>query len=267
VVCSIGIDHVDWLGSTREAIGGEKAGIFRAGRTAVLGSADMPDSVFAVINSLGARALVAGRDFKVHVHDAGWDFQCGDVHLTDLPTPALRGTLQLHNAATALAATAALLGPEFLTLLPKQTVAHALSTTHIRGRFQIVKSADDDLEWVFDVAHNLPAAEALRANLATLPPARTLAVCAVLGDKDIVGITAALAPAIDGWVLAALEGPRAVATRELAAGLPAGAAVLAHAGSVAAACHAARAAARPGDRILVFGSFLTVGPALEFLGI
>ena len=134
----------------------------------------------------------------------------------------------------------------------------------IRGRFQVVPG---DVEWVLDVAHNVPAAEGLRGNLATLPAKRTLAVCGVLADKDIAGVAAAVAPAIDAWVLAKLEGPRAVDTRDLAARLPAGAQVIAQARDVADACRAARAAAKPGDRIVVFGSFLTVGPALEFLGL
>jgi dihydrofolate synthase / folylpolyglutamate synthase len=268
VVCSIGIDHVDWLGSTAEAIGREKAGIFRAGRPAVLGSADMPRSVYAAIEALGARAVIPGRDYQLRARAAGWDFDCGDVHLRELPPPALRGELQLGNAATALAALVALLGQDFNKVLPTETVARALREVRIRGRFQSRAPAHEgDVEWILDVAHNVPAAEALRANLATLPKARTLAVCAVLGDKDIAGILAAMAPAIDGWVLAGLQGPRAVATRELAARLPAGATLLAQADDVVAACRAARAAASPGDRIVVFGSFLTVGPALEFLGI
>jgi dihydrofolate synthase/folylpolyglutamate synthase len=120
---------------------------------------------------------------------------------------------------------------------------------------------------VLDVAHNVPAADVLRANLARLPRSRTLAVCGVLGDKDIAGVLRSTSPVVDAWVLAELQGSRAVSTRELASHLPAGAKIVTHAADVAAACHAARAAASPGDRIVVFGSFLTVGPALEFLGI
>jgi dihydrofolate synthase/folylpolyglutamate synthase len=108
----------------------------------------------------------------------------------------------------------------------------------------------------------------LSANLRRLPRAnRTFAICGILGDKDIRGITAVLACDIDAWILAGLAGPRAVGTHELAQRLPAGASVLELAADVAGACRAARAAAQPGDRVLVFGSFLTVGPALEFLGI
>jgi dihydrofolate synthase/folylpolyglutamate synthase len=259
VVCSIGLDHVDWLGHSLEEIGREKAGIFRAGRPAVLGSADMPRSVFETIDALCARAVIPGRDYHVRARDGGWDFACGDVTLKDLPFPTLAGRQQLANAATALAAlTAGHFG------LDRDAVTHGLHEASVRGRFQVLPG---EVEWVLDVAHNVPAAQTLRANLAQLPARRTLAVCGVLGDKDIEGIAAALAPAIDAWVLAGLEGPRAVATEELAARLPPGCEVIAQAPNVSSACRRALAAARPGDRILVFGSFLTVGPALEFLGI
>jgi len=108
----------------------------------------------------------------------------------------------------------------------------------------------------------------LRDNLRRLPPVRrTLAICGILGDKDIRGIAAKLAADVDAWILASLEGARAVSTQQIAEALPPSATVLAHAHDVAEACRVARAAARPGERVLVFGSFLTVGPALEFLGI
>ena len=261
VVTSIGVDHVEWLGHSPEEIGREKAGIFRARRPAVLGTAAMPRSIFAAIEALGARAVIPGQHFHVHEHAQAWDFSCGEVSLRGLPPPALAGSQQLVNAATALAALAS---SEFEADLSQANVSRALREVRIRGRFQ---RAPGDIEWVLDVAHNLPAAEGLRANLAALPPRHTIAVCGVLADKDIAGITAAMSPAIDDWVLAGLEGPRAVATEELAARLPPQARVIAHAADVAAACRAARAAAKSGDRIVVFGSFLTVGPALEFLGI
>ena len=261
VVTSIGIDHVDWLGHTRDEIGREKAGIFRAARPAVLGSADMPDSVHEYIEALGARPVVPGIDYTVTAHDDTWDFACGAFQLRALPRPALAGRHQLGNAATALAA---LVHAGLADELTHTNVARALRDTRIRGRFQILPG---EVEWVFDVAHNVPAAEGLRDNLAALPRRRTLAVCGVLGDKDVAGITQVLAPAFDAWILAALEGPRAVSPHELLARLPPGAVVLGAEKDVASACRAARAAAVAGDRIVVFGSFLTVGPALEFLGI
>jgi dihydrofolate synthase/folylpolyglutamate synthase len=265
VVCSIGFDHVDWLGHSLEAIGREKAGIFRRGRPAVLGSADMPRSVFDAIADIGAHAVLPGRDYRVREHAGGWDFECGAICFTGLPRPTLPGLQQLGNAATALAA---LVSGDLAAGLTPDIVASAMRSASVRGRFQVhsARSAGD-VEWVFDVAHNVPAAMGLRLNLARRPQARTLAVCGILGDKDIAGILRELAPAIDGWILTALEGPRAVTARDLEAQLPPGSRVIARAQDVAGACRAARDAASSGDRIVVFGSFLTVGPALEFLGI
>jgi dihydrofolate synthase/folylpolyglutamate synthase len=268
VVCSIGLDHVDWLGSSIEDIGREKAGIFRPGRPAVLGSAEMPRSVFEVAQSLESRMVVPGRDYfavpeQQDAADSPWRFECGRVRLHGLPPPALAGRHQRGNAATALAALAS--GGFTLSV---DAVARALRAASIRGRFQVLPGIPpDDVEWVLDVAHNVPAAEGLRDNLAVLPARRTVAVCGVLGDKDIAGIVGTLAPSVDAWVLAGLAGPRAVSTQALSAALPSGSRIVAHADSVAQACDLARTAAAPGGRVVVFGSFLTVGPALDFRGI
>ncbi len=264
VVCSIGIDHTEWLGDSLEGIGREKAGIFRAGRPAVLGSTQMPRSVFEVIDEIGAHALVPGRDYFSLRREDSWDFECGTARLRDLPLPALSGAHQLNNAATALAAIVSLPGA---TRLFGDSVASALRSVWLPGRFQIVPGT---VEWVLDVAHNVPAAEELRTNLRSLPRRRTFAVCGILGDKDIRGISAVLAEQIDTWIAVRLAGPRAVATEELATRLPPGAVVAAHAQDVAQGCALAQQMARDlatPARVLVFGSFLTVGPALEFLEI
>jgi dihydrofolate synthase/folylpolyglutamate synthase len=255
------MDHVDWLGNTLEAIGREKAGIFRAGRPAVLGTADVPRSVWSAIEEVGALAVVPDRDYRHRASRAGeanWDFEYGALSLRNLPPPALAGIHQVTNAATALAAIVAAGGIE----LTHEKVSQGLRSVRLRGRFERVPG---EVEWIFDVAHNVPAALGLVANLRTLPRARTIAVCGILGDKDVPGITAALSADIDAWVLVTLEGPRAVPTHDIAALLPREARILAHAPDVVAGCRAARDAAKPGDRILVFGSFLTVGPALEHI--
>lgn len=260
VVCSIGLDHVDWLGDSVEQIGREKAGIFRAGHPAVLGSAQMPASVGEVIAEVGAHAVAPGREYQVRVQGEHWSFRCGDYQLHDLPRPALAGAQQVDNAATALAA---IVAGDFGISPTHAHVAAALREVRLPGRFQRVPG---EVEWILDVAHNVPAAEALRDNLRRLPRARrTLAICGILGDKDIRGITGTLAGEIDAWILVTLAGARAVNAMQIAGQLPANAAVLSYAADVAEACGTARAAARPGERVLVFGSFLTVGPALEFL--
>ena len=262
VVCSIGLDHVDWLGDSVEQIGREKAGIFRPGRPAVLGLAPMPMSVWKVIDELGARPVAPGQQYNVCQHGDTWDFDCGELHLQDLPLPALAGEHQVGNAATALAA---IVAGGFDVRLDHARVAAALGSVHLAGRFQRIPG---EVEWILDVAHNVPAAETLRDSLRRLPRVRrTLAVCGILGDKDIRGIMSKLAGEVDAWILASLGGARAVSTEQLAEALPPHASVLAQTHDVAEACRMARAAARPGERVLVFGSFLTVGPALEFLGI
>ncbi|MBC8027796.1 MAG: bifunctional tetrahydrofolate synthase/dihydrofolate synthase [Steroidobacteraceae bacterium] len=262
VVCSIGMDHADWLGDTLEEIGREKAGIFRRGRPAVLASANLPASVATVADEVGAVTITADRDYHVSEHDGGWDFELGAVRLAGLARPTIPGKHQIGNAAAALAA---LVAAGFGGHLSSTLVSAALRATRLDGRFQIVSGP---VEWILDVAHNVPAAEGLSANLRARPRARrTIAVCAILGDKDILGITATLLHEIDVWILAALEGPRAVSTRDLAARLPADAVVHAQSADVSSACRTARDLAQPGDRVVVFGSFLTVGPALDFLGL
>jgi dihydrofolate synthase / folylpolyglutamate synthase len=262
VICSIGLDHVDWLGHTLDDIGREKAGILRRGRPAVLGSADMPSSVWSAIDQAGARAVVPGLHYHARPHGTGWDFEFGEFSLRGLPMPSLMGVHQLGNAATALAALKSL-GIE----LEPSAVSDALRRAKLAGRFQRVAGDGRGAEWILDVAHNVPAALGLAANLRALPRVRTIAVCGILGDKDIGGITAAVGGEIDAWILVALEGPRAVAPAELERSLPRGATIVAHAPDVEGGCRMARDAAQPGERILVFGSFLTVGPALEFLGL
>ncbi len=264
VICSIGLDHLDWLGNTLDDIGREKAGILRHGRPAVLGSADMPQALWSAIGEIGARAVVQGRDYHARPHARGWDFEFGEFSLRDLPRPSLTGVHQIGNAATALAALKSL-GVE----IGYANVSEALRSVKLAGRFQRVsrQAGQGEVEWILDVAHNVPAAQGLAANLAALPRVRTLAVCGILGDKDIEGITAVLGVQIDAWILVALEGARAVPATDLERRLPPGAKILGRAPDVADGCRIARDAAQPGDRILVFGSFLTVGPALDFLGL
>jgi dihydrofolate synthase/folylpolyglutamate synthase len=273
VLCSVGLDHREWLGETLEQIGAEKAGIFRPGRPAVLGTADLPSSVYGGIERLGARAVVAERDFTWHIGAQGrWRYQGARLRLADLPPSRLEGLIQYRNAATALAALEALAGgavagraEDVLAALDARTVAAALGQVRLAGRFQIVPGTP---EWILDIAHNLPAAEVLCAQLRRRPCAgRTLAVVGILGDKDAPAIGAALAPAVDEWFLCALPGPRGGSAEALAARLAEVARAPVLAASVIEACEAARRAARAQDRVLVCGSVFTVGPALEWLGV
>jgi dihydrofolate synthase/folylpolyglutamate synthase len=136
------------------------------------------------------------------------------------------------------------------------------------GRFQVVRrTRPRPIEWILDVAHNPAAARTLAAQLAARGGGgRTIAVCGVLGDKDIEGIVSELRNSFDRWIVVGLHGARALAPDALAARLQGvGVEVEAVAPDVAAGCTAAEALAQRGDRIVVFGSFLTVGPALALL--
>jgi len=285
VVCSIGFDHRDYLGDTLDLIGAEKAGIFRAGRPAVLGTDDMPASVYAAIQSLGARAIVAGKDFSWEVENvtqpsaagARWSYKGLRLTLNDLPPSALVGSIQYRNAATALAAVEAL-GLAKLEL-NERTAAEALRSVRLAGRFQIAQipstPGGPGVEWILDIAHNEPAAAIFARHVRERPmpsaegnpSGRTLAVVGILGDKDAKAIAASLEPLIDHWVLCGLPGPRGTTAEQLAARLSLPRSQVTLAGSVEEGCVIARGRARPGDRVLVFGSVYTVGPALGWLGI
>ena len=271
VITSIGFDHVDWLGTTLEQIGAEKAGILHPGGIAVLGSCDMPRTVTDAIAAQRVDARWPGRDFRVEqTPEAGegrWRFSGRRWRFDALPRPALAGAIQYDNAAAALAALEALAErrPGLLDGLDGTTIAAGLERVRLAGRFQVMPGRP---EWILDVAHNPAAAVVLAANLRERPAAgRTLAVAGVLADKDVEAIGRELAPCVDEWVLCGLEGPRGLSAAALGERLlPAGARTTL-APDVAAACRIARARAGDADRIVVLGSFHTVGPALEWLGL
>ncbi|MFO0512929.1 MAG: bifunctional folylpolyglutamate synthase/dihydrofolate synthase [Gammaproteobacteria bacterium] len=294
VLCSVGLDHTDWLGPTREHIGREKAGIFRAGRPVVLGSADMPQSVGEALAALGCEALWPGRDFHVEpIEPSGsagqgrWRWRGSGASLAgltvhDLPAPVLPGPIQYHNAAAAIAAFTVLCRrrAELADMLPPasaaaadaaaaEPVATALRIARLRGRFQrIAEWPAGGPEWILDVAHNAEAAQVLAQALTAQPAAgRTYAVAGILQDKDAAAIGTALQAVIDGWVLVGLPGDRGGDPEALRRRLPESCRSLALAPDVEHGCGAALALAQRGDRIVVLGSFLTVGPALDWLGI
>ncbi|HTV76671.1 MAG TPA: bifunctional tetrahydrofolate synthase/dihydrofolate synthase [Steroidobacteraceae bacterium] len=267
VLCSVGFDHRDWLGDTLDAIGAEKAGIFRSGRPAVLGTPEMPASVYAAIERLGARAVIAERQFGWQIGAGTWSYRGLQGEIPGLPPPRLAGRIQYRNSATALAAIESLMQSAGTTLraaaLTRDIIATALGRVVVAGRFQVIPGP---VEWILDVSHNEPAARVLRNNLDERPvTGRTLAVCGILQDKDADEIGGALKGAADIWIACALPGPRGGTAAELAARLAPHIEVTRRADSVAQGCEIARTLARPGDRVLVFGSFSTVTAALEWL--
>jgi dihydrofolate synthase/folylpolyglutamate synthase len=261
-VVSVGLDHREWLGGTVEAIGAEKAGIFRPGRPAIYGGRQPPQSLVAHAAAVGARLRRLGVDFDFVERADGWDYVGFGSRRRELPLPALAGTSQLGNAAVALAV---LESTEPALLVPDEAVRAGLQSVRLPGRFQVIAG---DPEWILDVAHNADAAVSLAASLAARPNAgRTIAVCGILADKDVEAIVAALAPVVRRWIAVGLEGPRALPPAQLAERIRRGGATSVVAvASVAAGMAEARAECRPGHRVVAFGSFLTVGPALAWLG-
>ena len=265
VVVSIGLDHQEYLGATLDAIAREKAGIFRPGRPAVLGSLNMPGVVEAAARGIGAALKRLGSEYTYVREGAGWQYRGSRWHLPHLPAPALIGDTQYANAATALAAL-----EEIDARLPigAAAVARGLEGVRLAARFQVIAPARSGAPtWILDVAHNPAAARVLARNLRDRPGAgRTLAVCGILTDKDAAGVAAELRDCVDAWWCVSTEGERGRSGAALAKTVRLEvAAPVEAADSTSAGCAAALAHANPGDRILVFGSFHTVGPALDWL--
>ncbi len=264
VVVSVGLDHMDYLGSTREDIGWEKAGIFRPGRPAVVGDPDPPRRLIEHAELIGAQLKRVGIDFGCIRAEQQWRYWSigtrGRVQRGGLAYPALRGGNQTGNAAVALAALESL---HHRLPVSMQEIRRGLAEVELAGRFQVLPGRP---AIVLDVAHNPHAAAVLADNLGYQGFFHcTWAVFAMLGDKDIAGVVTAMRGRVDRWLLADLSGPRAVTAQTLRDRLeeqgvvePAECFV-----SPAAALRSATERAGENDRILVFGSFLTVSDAMR----
>lgn len=262
VVVSVGIDHAEYLGDTRELIGFEKAGIFRSGRPAICGDADPPQPLLQHARRIGADLRRAGVEFHCERVADGWHYLGQHPH-SALPYPAMPGVYQVDNAACAIAALEAL-----QSRLPVSGAAirQGLLQARVMGRFQVLSQHP---EVIVDVAHNPHAAHALAASLRQRDGSgKTIAVFAMLADKDMAGVAAAMADEIDVWLVAGLDVPRGAAAETLREALAqAGiAAPVRVCGDVTEAWRLACEGARENDRICAFGSFYTVAQVLQLAG-
>ncbi len=261
IVTTIAIDHVDYLGATREAIGREKAGIFRAGGVAICADRDPPHTLLDHASAIGATLLRLGVDYDFTVSGPQWSYRGPGGARHGLPHPALRGDYQLANAATALTAVDAL-----RSRLPigMGAVRTALVEVALAGRFQVLPGRPVR---VLDVAHNTQAARALANGLATMGfHPQTHAVFGIMADKDIDDVIAVLLPRVDTWRVATLPPPRGASAVMLRGRLEAAGVAptaIREYDDPAAAYRAACGASAEADRILVFGSFQTVAAALS----
>jgi dihydrofolate synthase / folylpolyglutamate synthase len=262
VIASIGIDHIEFLGPTRESIGFEKAGIMRRGRPAVCGDEDPPASLLQHAAQTGASLRLISRDFGFSVQDAvQWQYWSTAGKRSGLPYPALRGPFQLGNAAVAIAALESV--SEQLPV-DMGAVRRGLLEVALPGRLQILPGRP---QIVLDVGHNPHAARSLAQALLQMPkPAKTIAIFGMLADKDSDAVAAALRQQVDHWVICPLDTPRSADVRKLADSLTqAGVdpSTITVAAAPGPALKTARELADENDRILAFGSFYTVSGVLQ----
>ncbi len=264
LVTSIGVDHVDYLGDTRESVAFEKAGIFRQGAPALCGDLNPPQPLLDKARELNCPFFLRGRDFDLGMTEQHWqwrglDLSGAPVELHDLPLL----DLPMENAALALQA-------YLLTGLPWQPerIVAALRQTRVVGRLD-----RRQFEWhgkrlnlLLDVGHNPHAAQYLAERLGRRPLAgKRLAVFGLLADKDLAGVVEHLHPQVETWAVAPLDCPRARPVADLQAALENLGARVTSYDSVAAALEGQCALATAEDEILLFGSFYCVAEALEWL--
>jgi len=262
VITSIDLDHMELLGPDRESIGFEKAGIMRTGRPVIVSDPVPPQSVLDRAMEVGADLWRVGEDFNVSGDKQQWGWAGRGRRYSGLAYPALRGANQLVNAAGVLAALTALREKLPVTA---QAVRNGLAFVELPGRFQIIPG---EPTLVLDVAHNPHSVAALAANLDAMGfYPTTHAVFGAMVDKDLAPMLAKLGPLIDRWYCTDLPTPRAATGAALKAAWESqnsrkDASALAFS-SPAQALQAAVDAADPADRIVVFGSFYTVGGVLQ----
>ena len=260
VVTSIDLDHMEYLGDTREQIAFEKAGIFRVGQVAVFGDMDVPITIRTQAQHVGAQLWCLGEQFSFTAGAQQWNYHGVSGTRSALPYPALRGAFQLHNASAALAALDALKNKLPVSMA---AVRRGLVEVVLPGRFQVVPGRP---MLILDVAHNPQAARSLAQNLADLPPChKTFAVFAMLKDKDMASVARALKGQVDVWLVAGIASPRGATATELSSVLYAEGVkseVLTFATVTDALQHACNEAV-DNDRIIAFGSFYTVAEVMR----
>ena len=268
IVTSVDIDHVEWLGNTRDTIGKEKAHIYRSGKPAICSDPSPPQSLLDYAASIGADLWLFGRDFNYSGDRQQWAFAGRAQRRNAMAYPALRGANQLLNASAALAALESL---RDRLSVPQQAVRLGFLQASLPGRFQLLPGQPLT---ILDVAHNPHAAAVLEKNLGNMGfHPYTYAVFGMLSDKDVEGVVKHLAHRIDFWFCAGLPGPRGLTGQQLAQRVqetlatmpeaPAEKPTITSFDTVELAYAQAKVNCKVDDRIVVFGSFLTVAGAIE----
>ena len=262
IVTTVDLDHMDYLGHTREAIGFEKAGIYRTEKTSICGDFDPPQSLIKHAELIHADLKIIGKDFGYEAHHDSFDFLIDSTFVMNLPLPKLQGDFQLANATNALMAVKAM---EDKLPLTEISIQKGITLTLLPGRFQEVKKMPS---LIFDVANNPQAARSLSHNLKThVVPGKTIAVFSILKDKDIFGVINELNLDIDDWFIAEIQNERAASIENISNTIQKinpSAHIEAFKNIQEAYQFASKEVTR-NDRIIVFGSFFTVADIMKII--
>lgn len=262
LITSISLEHQQWLGTTRDQIGREKAGIMRPGRPAVCSDNDIPASIVAHAADINAELYRLGHEFRIERNEHGWDWHSSSMTVAGLPSTGLFNTTLINNTAGVLMAVE-LLSEYFPVQLP--ALKASLAQVEVPGRFQTYAGK---IPVILDVAHNPQAAAILAQNLVDQKiQGETHMIFGILDDKDHRGVLEALSLVVDHWYVVSLADERGTDGRVLDEILQQTGTtrVAGNFASVDSALESARRHARIGDRIVVSGSFLTVGAAIQKL--
>ena len=259
LVTSIDLDHCDWLGNTREKIGYEKAGVFRANIPVIVGELNPPQSLIDSAKQQQAELLLINQDFNLSRHSQGWDWQLAEHQLSNLPLPALQGEHQFYNASGVLAVIEKL---SKKLAVSEQSIRRGLQNVQLKGRFQLI---NNEVPVLLDVGHNPQAVKALLNYLSqNFAGKRIYAVFSMMKDKDIKGVIELMKPLVFAWYVSPLENPRTASETMmqqafLQCGIPQ---VFLGFENFKACYQQAKTQANSEDIIVVFGSFFLVS---EFL--
>ena len=265
LVTSLDIDHERWLGSDRESVAREKAGIFRKGKPAVCSDPNPPSSIIDHAKKIGTTLELLHEDYQYEIDGEHWNWQSESREYRDLAVPGPVDTYQVQNAAGVLKLLQHL-GDDFP--VTDEAIATSMQDFHLNGRFQHIPG---EVSYVLDVAHNRQAASMLIDNLEKLPPAAsTHCVVGMLKDKNHENVFRELTQVVDNWYLSELDSDRAAQAEDLnktLSSLQSEGAVSSVFATVFEALDAASSRAKAGDRIVITGSFLTVKAGLVWLGL
>lgn len=259
IITSICIDHVDWLGGTREAIGQEKAGIFRANTPAVIGDKNPPNSLFEAAKQKQTPLFCINKEFDYQKSATAWDWRSATQNYTNLPIPALKGLHQFNNASAVLMAVTKM---QTRLKVERKAIDEGLQNVHLTGRFQLIEG---DIPILLDVGHNPQAVKMLADYLKSNFPDKTIhAVFAIMKDKDVSSIIDIMRDVVEDWFISPINTPRAASEKALQALF-----VQKNLNNTAFGFHcvadavaAAKKSAKKDELILIFGSFFLVSEYL-----